>query len=432
MTDVIDRLEHEFRAGGGPDSLEDHTPPVVPATRGLHDPAATPVAVFAAVVAVAVAVVTLVVSGAHVVGRGPSIGLLLAAVAQGIAAAALVVRPSRRRLWAIGSADVAVTVAWVLLARAHPGAGSVTVAIGLALSSLGLVLCLLLAITPRTGLGWRSPALVIASILPVGVLTVAGVAVMSLPAPHQASATRAVNPLSSATAYARAFQQFSKTVPGQNNPNFLREAEGNDSETQELKPYVPLPAATQELLNQQLLQAQQAALEFPTVASAKAAGMILAGGMAPGVGAHYQLMSAASLEGVNADGTINAAHPASWIYASTADNAPVVGVMYIALTKDPPSGFAGPNDHWHQHSNVCVQYANGMIKVPFAADTSVTPQECANVHGFFMKKTVWMVHAWVVPGWQSPQGVFSHANLHLYCPGNSDLVDAIGLCTRQQ
>ena len=40
-----------------------------------------------------------------------------------------------------------------------------------------------------------------------------------------------------------------------------------------------------------------------------------------------------------------------------------------------------------------------------------------------MKKTIWMVHAWVVPGWESPQGVFSHDNLHVYCPGNTDLVE---------
>jgi hypothetical protein len=38
----------------------------------------------------------------------------------------------------------------------------------------------------------------------------------------------------------------------------------------------------------------------------------------------------------------------------------------------------------------------------------------------------------VVPGWESPQGVFSHDNLRVYCPGNTDLVDAIGACIRQQ
>ena len=105
--------------------------------------------------------------------------------------------------------------------------------------------------------------------------------------------------------------------------------------------------------------------------------------------------------------------------------------MYESLAAQRPSGFVGPNDHWHRHSDVCVQFNSGKIAVPFAADQDITPQECADVHGHFMKKTVWMVHAWVVPGWESPQGVFSHDNLHVYCPGNTDLTNAIGFCDRQ-
>jgi hypothetical protein len=193
---------------------------------------------------------------------------------------------------------------------------------------------------------------------------------------------------------------------------------------------VPLGAADQAVMSKQLTQALFAAEKFPTVADAKAAGMILAGGMAPGVGAHYQIVGVSDLTSL--DGQFDPSKPASWIYASTADNAPVVGVMYESLTAQPPAGFIGPNDHWHRHSNLCVQFTAGEIAVPFAADQSVTPQECSDVHGIFMKKTVWMVHAWVVPGWESPQGVFSHDNLHVYCPGNTDLVDAIGFCTRQQ
>ena len=188
---------------------------------------------------------------------------------------------------------------------------------------------------------------------------------------------------------------------------------------------MPLGAADQAVLNQELTQALFAAEKFPTVASAKAAGMILAGGMAPGVGAHYQVVGASDLTSLN--GQFNPLEPASWIYASTADNAPIVGVMYESLTAQPPAGFVGPNDHWHRHANVCVKFDAGEIAVPFAADQNVTPQECSDVHGIFMKKTVWMVHAWVVPGWDSPQGVFSHDNLHVYCPGNTDRVDAIGV-----
>jgi hypothetical protein len=237
----------------------------------------------------------------------------------------------------------------------------------------------------------------------------------------------------SATAGAAAPNAFANSVavPGQNPSRFLQIASGNDTEKSEFKPYVPLDPHTQAQLSQQLAVALQAAKRFPTVADAKAAGMVLAGGMAPGVGAHYQVLNASSLEGINPDGSVNPARPASWIYASTANDAPVVGVMFESLSATAPSGFAGPNDHWHQHSNLCITFKNGMIGVPFAPDSSVTPQECTNVHGVFMQKTVWMVHAWVVPGWESPQGAFSHANLHIYCPGNTDLIDAIGFCVHQ-
>jgi hypothetical protein len=142
-------------------------------------------------------------------------------------------------------------------------------------------------------------------------------------------------------------------------------------------------------------------------------------------------LNASALNGVNPDGSINAAHPGSWIYDCLADNCPVVGVMYESFNVTAPSGFAGPNDHWHQHSNLCITYTHGMIGVPFAPDTSVTPAQCATAHGQFLKKTLWMVHAWVVPGWESPLGVFSHSNPHVYCPGNTDLTDAIGFCLRQ-
>ena len=91
-------------------------------------------------------------------------------------------------------------------------------------------------------------------------------------------------------------------------------------------------------------------------------------------------------------------------------------------------GFAGPNDHWHRHSNTCVIFAAGGIQVPFAADSDVTKAMCAAKGGTFMERTTWMVHAWVVPGWESPQGVFSHANIDLHCGDGTDHVDSVGFC----
>jgi hypothetical protein len=53
---------------------------------------------------------------------------------------------------------------------------------------------------------------------------------------------------------------------------------------------------------------------------------------------------------------------------------------------------------------------------------------CAAKHGQFMRETAWMVHAWVVPGWESPSGVFSHDNSDVRCANGSLKTDAVGFC----
>ena len=297
-------------------------------------------------------------------------------------------------------------------------------------SALAVLVGAVLTVHPDAGSNWSSATSVFGSLVPVAVagMTIGGLFGTTAALDTASAAAPAPDPGGAA---AKLALSSTVTVPGENSKTFQSIVAGNDTEQSELAKWVPLDAADQTVLTGQLADALQAAERYPTVASAKAAGMILAGGMAPGVGAHYQLINGQAFKGINSDGSVNPDYPASWIYSSTADNAPVVGVMYESLNETAPSGFIGPNDHWHRHANVCVQFNNGQIGVPFAADQNVTPQECADVHGDFMKKTVWMVHAWVVPGWESPQGVFSHDNLHVYCPGNTDLTDAVGFCDRQ-
>src|SRR4029079_15745351 len=117
---------------------------------------------------------------------------------------------------------------------------------------------------------------------------------------------------------------------------------------------IPLTRDQQTLLAYQLVAARGAALQYPTVADATKAGMIIAGGFAPGSGAHY-INYRYALSDVNADGTVNAAHPGTLIYDGTSPTSRVIGVMYTALgTPTPPQGFAGLNDHWHRHANVCT------------------------------------------------------------------------------
>jgi hypothetical protein len=164
---------------------------------------------------------------------------------------------------------------------------------------------------------------------------------------------------------------------------------------------------------------------MPTVADAINAGFVLAGGFAPGSGAHYVGVTGRGLTGT---GGVDAGHPDTYIYAGTSPDSRIVGLMYNSLTGAAPEGFAGPNDHWHRHSNVCIKFSSAGIEVPFPADSDVTAAQCSGEGGRLLGITTWMVHAWVVPGWESPEGVFSHNNSNLRCGDGTLNTDKVGFC----
>ena len=182
----------------------------------------------------------------------------------------------------------------------------------------------------------------------------------------------------------------------------------------------PLNAPTRALLAAQLVEARAAALRYPTVADAAKAGFLQAGQFSPLTGAHY-----INIRGVNG---FDPSVPGSLIYDGTSPTSKVIGTMYISSDQNPPQGFAGPNDHWHRHANTCVVYGGGKIVIPFAADSDVTISMCNAAHGVFMRRTVWMVHAWVVPGWESPNGVFAHDNTNVLCADGTTHTNSVGFC----
>jgi hypothetical protein len=187
-------------------------------------------------------------------------------------------------------------------------------------------------------------------------------------------------------------------------------------------PDQPLDSATRAELAVQLVAARAAALRYPTVADAVAAGFIEAGKFSPETGAHYVKLA------LPGNGSFDASDPSSFIYDGDSPTSKVIGDMYLAGGGGPaPEGFAGPNDHWHRHRNTCVIFGPKIV-VPFAADSSVTAAQCAAKHGTFMKTTVWMVHAWVVPSWESPLGVFSHENPDVKCADGTYKADSVGFC----
>jgi hypothetical protein len=180
----------------------------------------------------------------------------------------------------------------------------------------------------------------------------------------------------------------------------------------------PLDPATRLVQQHQLTLARTVAMRYPTVADAEAAGWRRAGPFAPGLGAHYFKYSGSDGSGFVTDAQMtddNVLHPASLIYDGTQPNSRIAGLMYLGSGIGFPEGFAGGNDIWHFHTDVCIVTKNGVLDTPFGADTTVTKSMCAGVGGFLDARTPYMLHAWVVAGYDSPQGVFSHLNEAITC-----------------
>ena len=154
---------------------------------------------------------------------------------------------------------------------------------------------------------------------------------------------------------------------------------------------------------------------YPTIADAKAAGYTQSGPFSPGLGIHY------SPPGMtfNGDGDMDPEDLASGmlIYDGIDDDAPLAGFMFMAYQEEPPEGFVGDLDLWHSHSAVCIVSTPDGIETPFGADLDgITQEMCEAEGGSLLDFTGYMVHVWTVPGYESPEGVFSDLNPRLTCP----------------
>lgn len=155
-------------------------------------------------------------------------------------------------------------------------------------------------------------------------------------------------------------------------------------------------AATRALLADQLTQARAAAARFPTAADGIAAGYRRITGYVPCIGAHYMNFALA-------DGAFDAAKPEMLLFDGNGSDARIVGLSYyVRGVTAALEGFAGPNDPWHQHIGLCV--SGGAV----IGGTNLTAAECAARGGVKADGSdAFMMHAWVVPGWESAWGTFS-------------------------
>lgn len=154
-------------------------------------------------------------------------------------------------------------------------------------------------------------------------------------------------------------------------------------------------------LRDELELARKTALKYPTVADVTKAGWTRVTGYVPGIAAHFMNFSLV-------DDEFEIDKPEMILYDGDEPSSRVIGLSYyIRLDGDAPptQGFTGPNDHTHRHFGLCVK-GTGVI-----GDSTTTDEECEARGGFKVAGfDGWMSHAWVVPGCESPWGVFSAVN----------------------
>src|SRR5262249_15600187 len=150
----------------------------------------------------------------------------------------------------------------------------------------------------------------------------------------------------------------------------------------------------QALLSHQMDLSRETAMQYPTLADAEAAGLIRAGPYTPGLGLHMiapRDYAFSAGDAVLTDAQIQ--HPLAWIYDGTKPTSHVAGLFYMSFIAKP-GGFAGPNDIWHYHTNICAVHApDGSTNTPFGADRTVTKAQCDTVHGALLAKSPYLLHA---------------------------------------
>ena len=90
------------------------------------------------------------------------------------------------------------------------------------------------------------------------------------------------------------------------------------------------------------------------------------------------------------------------LFSDTTAGARLIAFSYYNRSDGrPPAGFAGPNDHWHQHRGLCV-----------TAGRTTSEGNAANVCGgiWLNGANLWMLHAWIVPAEPNAWGMFAPIN----------------------
>ena len=174
---------------------------------------------------------------------------------------------------------------------------------------------------------------------------------------------------------------------------------------------VAMTEAEHDALAQQWALAEAAAERLSTPEAAAAAGYVQASSQLPGIGAHWVKWSLI-------DRPFDPSQPSMILFDQSALH-PVrlAGLSYWVRSAAPPDGFAGTNDHWHQHSGLC--FVNGWLAREGVASADLCPGQWLN------GSDLWMLHAWVVPSNVNRFGPFAARNPALCPPSWQQLPDLL-------
>jgi len=154
--------------------------------------------------------------------------------------------------------------------------------------------------------------------------------------------------------------------------------------------------------DREMAGAEAAARRYPTLETAIRAGYVLTPLVEPGVGVHAVNWGLV--------GAFDPARPAMLLFESTLPTAPLIALSYYIISPpdEQPAGFAGDNDHWHNHIDICIK--DGVL-----LPTTHLPADCSARGGTYLTgRNLWMLHAWVVAGVENPWGVFATYNPRLH------------------
>jgi hypothetical protein len=408
MTDVPDH-----RVAAGPDREP------AAATSGAEEgaPAARPELWLLAALLAAAALIHAAMAPSHLAESAvEGGGFLAAAWLQVLLAVGVLLRPTRRVLVAVVVTSAALIAAWAVSRTAglpfgaHAGhAESVSVVDGVcvALEAVALLLAGALAVGARRAAPGVRGTRVLAIAGAIGAV-VATAAVSSPSARGHAAGSHEAHGADNAA------PGHDHGSAAEDDLGFSQLSNGHQHESG----VEPMTTAETVELASQLAVTSELVEQYPTIAAAEAAGWRRAGPFSPGLGTHYQ----APAFHVNADGTMDTREDLlspMLVFDGLGPDAKLAGYMYLVYgTDSEPAGFAGPNDHWHYHERVCIVTGDdGTIDTPFGADLEgVTEQMCTDVGGSFVAFTGYMVHVWNVPGYESPDGMFTELNPRITCP----------------